>query len=203
MASIFHPSNAVMCVANPGLTLTHILPDGSKTTMVYQPHNHVQNEQVELLDLVNPPVMGGSVVSPLSIWREDYGAGARSSKILEPEPDMAQVSEPAAGGGEAPKPKRKPAGKRIPCPEFNDLPDAKKQDFLRSEVREAIDVPFEGLEYLLTLDNKGLSKSPRNIFITSLGMSRLETINLQQSVSQYGRRKAELVLKEVKEIVNR
>jgi hypothetical protein len=42
-------------MAYPGLTLTHILPDGSKVIMAYQQHEHVQHEQVELLDLVNEP----------------------------------------------------------------------------------------------------------------------------------------------------
>jgi len=192
--STFNQADFDMLKANPGFQIIYN-PDGTKTLLSYHAPEPFKKEPVELLDLVNPPVMGGSVGSPLPMWREDYGAGAHSSKILEP--------EPAAGGGDAPKPKHKPAGKRIPCPEFNDLSDEEKQAWLRHEVREAIDVPYEGLEYLLTLDNKGLRKSPRNVFLNTLGMTRLETINLQQCIVQYGRKKAELVLKEVKEIVNK
>jgi hypothetical protein len=64
MASIFHQSDVNMCMAYPGLTLTHILPDGSKVIMAYQPHEHVQQEQVELLDLVNEPI---ALVEPASV----------------------------------------------------------------------------------------------------------------------------------------
>lgn len=178
--------------ANPGAEVT-LHPDG-RITMCYPieaalfKEEAVKQEEVivELLDLVNDrqPVMGGSIGCPL------------------PAANTVQVSEPAAGGGEAPKPKHKQAGKRIPCPEFTVLSNEEKQKWLRREVREAIDVPFEGLKYLLTLDNKGLRKSPRNVFLNSLGLTRLETINLQQSVTQYGRKKAEIVLADVKELIN-
>ena len=202
--STFTQADFDMLKANPGFRFIQH-PDGTKSLSYHAPEPFRQ--EPELLDLVNDrqPAMGGSVGSPLPLWHETHGVGGHSSTFLEPLPaaDMAQVSEPAAGGGEATKPKHKPAGKRVPCPEFNDLSNEEKQTWLRREVRDAIDVPYEGLEYLLTLDNKGRRKSPRNIFLNSLGMTRLETINLQQCIVQYGRKKAELVLKEVKELVNK
>ena len=146
------------------------------------------------------------VSDPKSETEPAAGGGAAPKSDSEPAAGGGAASksepEPAATGGEAPKPKHKPAGKRIPCPEFTDLSDEEKQTWLRHEVREAIHVPFEGLDYLLTLDNKGRRKSPRNIFLNSLGMTRLETINLQQCIVGYGRKKAEIVLANVKEIIN-
>ena len=206
--SSFSQGDVNMCMAYPGLRIIHH-PDGTKS-LSYHSSEPVQQEQIELLNLATffaePPL-------PRKSFLDNYGAhnfpiiesfnGMYIGPELQPVSDPKSEPEPAAEGGVAvPKPKHKPAGKRIPCPEFTDLSDEEKQTWLRHEVREAIHVPFEGLDYLLTLDNKGRRKSPRNIFLNSLGMTRLETINLQQCIVGYGRKKAEIVLANVKEIIN-
>jgi len=85
MASIFHQSDVNMCMAYPGLNLTHILADGSKVIMSYQPHVHFQQEQAELLDLVNEPA---AVAEPAAVVEPKVKRVRRKSN-----PSFASLSD--------------------------------------------------------------------------------------------------------------